>query len=232
MGRPVFESYTQDPLCQAVEQAWKAGIVVVVSAGNDGRDNSAGTYGYWTIESPGNDPYVITVGAMNSKGTPDRSDDGMTSYSAKGPTAFDYIVKPDLVAPGNRVVSLYAPGALDIQNPQNRVPLSYYENLKVANTLSNYFVLSGTSMAAGMVSGAVGADDSERPTLTPDQIKARLMKTAYKQLPRYVSVTDGGATYNVQADIFTVGAGYLDVQAALLEQRQSSRSSEVSDRRL
>src|SRR5271157_701413 len=155
VGRPVYESYTQDPLCQAVEQAWKAGIVVVVSSGNDGRDNSAGTDGYWTIESPGNDPYVITVGAVNTKGTPDRSDDTMTTYSAKGPTAFDYIVKPDLVAPGNRIVSLYAPGQLDVQNPQNRVPLSYYENTGSSDSSSNYFELSGTSMAAGMVSGAV-----------------------------------------------------------------------------
>ncbi|MFZ1137376.1 MAG: S8 family peptidase, partial [Candidatus Korobacteraceae bacterium] len=184
VGRPVFESFTQDPLCQAVEQAWKAGIVVVVSAGNDGRDNSAGTYGYWTIESPGNDPYVITVGAVNTKATPDRSDDAMTSYSAKGPTAFDYIVKPDLVAPGNRVVSLYAPGQLDIQNPQNRVPLNYYENTGSTDASSNYFVLSGTSMAAGMVSGAAALMIQNDSTLTPDQIKARLMKTAFKQLPR------------------------------------------------
>ncbi|MBV9764125.1 MAG: S8 family serine peptidase, partial [Acidobacteriaceae bacterium] len=63
LGRPVYESYKQDPLCQAVEAAWKAGIVVVVSAGNDGRDNSQGTNGYGTITAPGNDPYVITVGA-------------------------------------------------------------------------------------------------------------------------------------------------------------------------
>lgn len=84
VGHPVYESYKQDPLCQAVEQAWKAGIVVVVSAGNDGRDNTFGTNGYGMIESPGNDPYVITVGAMNSKATPDRADDVMTSYSAKG----------------------------------------------------------------------------------------------------------------------------------------------------
>lgn len=62
LGRPVFESYTVDPLCQAVEQAWQAGIVVVVAAGNDGRDNSAGTNGYATITAPGNDPYVLTVG--------------------------------------------------------------------------------------------------------------------------------------------------------------------------
>src|SRR5208337_1334038 len=82
LGRPVYESYAQYPLCQAVEQAWRAGIVVVVSAGNDGRDNTFGSYGYGMIEAPANDPYVITVGAMNAKGTPDRSDDVMTSYSA------------------------------------------------------------------------------------------------------------------------------------------------------
>jgi len=69
LGRPVWESYKQDPLCQAVEQAWKAGIVVVVAAGNYGRDDNAGTNGYGTITAPGNDPYVITVGAMNTLGS-------------------------------------------------------------------------------------------------------------------------------------------------------------------
>src|SRR5208282_4947363 len=103
LGRPVFESYTLDPLCQAVEQAWQAGIVVVVAAGNDGRDNSEGTNGYMTITAPGNDPYVITVGAMKTEGTPTRTDDLIASYSSKGPTAIDHIVKPDLVAPGNNV---------------------------------------------------------------------------------------------------------------------------------
>jgi serine protease AprX len=66
LGRPVYESYKLDPLCQAVEAAWKAGIVVVVAAGNDGRDNSFGNDGYGTISSPANDPYVITVGAMKT----------------------------------------------------------------------------------------------------------------------------------------------------------------------
>jgi serine protease AprX len=79
LGRGVFESYTQDPLCQAVEAAWKAGIVVVVAAGNYGRDNSVGEQGYGTITAPGNDPYVITVGAMKSMGTPDRADDLVAS---------------------------------------------------------------------------------------------------------------------------------------------------------
>src|SRR6202042_3053146 len=75
LGRPVYSSYASDPLCQAVEQAWKAGIVVVVAAGNGGRNNTAGTNGYGTITAPGNDPYVITVGAVNTVGTLTRSDD-------------------------------------------------------------------------------------------------------------------------------------------------------------
>src|SRR5271157_161820 len=215
VGRPVYESYTQDPLCQAVEQAWQAGIVVLVSAGNDGRDNSAGTNGYGTIEAPGNDPYVITVGAMNTKGTSDRGDDVMTSYSSKGPTVIDHAVKPDLVAPGNRVVSLQEPGTLEQSYPGNRVLPGYYDkgvNIKPAD---KYFVLSGTSMATGVVSGAAALMLQQDPTLTPDQVKARLMKTAYKNLPLYTTVVDAGATYNIQSDVFTVGAGYLDLQAAL-----------------
>jgi len=108
LGRPVLESYTQDPLCQAVEAAWQAGIVVVVAAGNDGRDNSVGENGYGTISAPGNDPYVITVGAMKDMGTPGRSDDLIASYSSKGPSPVDLVVKPDIVAPGNLTVSLLA----------------------------------------------------------------------------------------------------------------------------
>ena len=69
LGRGVIESYTRDPLCRAVERAWQAGIVVVVAAGNGGRDNTHNTNGYGTINSPGNDPLVITVGAMNDKRT-------------------------------------------------------------------------------------------------------------------------------------------------------------------
>src|SRR6185437_3199195 len=106
LGRPVYESYTQDPLCQAVEQAWKAGIVVVVSAGNDGRNLSLNPEGYGTIDAPGNDPYVITVGAMNTRFTPQISDDIIASYSSKGPGFIDQVFKPDIVAPGNLVTSL------------------------------------------------------------------------------------------------------------------------------
>lgn len=149
LGRPIFESYTVDPLCQAVEAAWQAGIVVVVAAGNDGRDNSFQNDGYGTINAPGNDPLVITVGAMKTMGTPQRTDDLIASYSSKGPTLVDHIVKPDLVAPGNQVVSLLAPaGTLQGAFPANDVPLNYYQWTWWSGPSGKYFTLSGTSMAA------------------------------------------------------------------------------------
>jgi len=220
LGRPVYESYTLDPLCQEVEAAYQAGIVVVVAAGNEGRNNSAGTNGYDTINSPANDPYVITVGAMKSMGTPTRADDLIATYSSKGPTAIDHIVKPDLVAPGNLVVSVSEnpDTTLATAYPQNVVPMSYYMTAApVSSMSSSYFILSGTSMAAPAVSGAAALLLQSSPNMTPDQVKARLMKTAYKVFPQYRSYTDPdtGVTYTSQYDVFTVGAGYLDIQAAL-----------------
>lgn len=218
LGRPVYESYLLDPLCQAVEAAYQAGIVVVVAAGNDGRDDTAGTNGYGTISSPANDPYVITVGAMKSMGTPTRTDDLIATYSSKGPTIIDHISKPDLVAPGNLVDSFMGnpDTTLATTYPQNVVPLSYYET-NGTSAPSPYFTLSGTSMAAPAVSGAVALLLEAQPNLTPDQVKARLMKTAYKTFPQYSTYTDPttGITYTDQYDVFTVGAGYLDIQAAL-----------------
>jgi serine protease AprX len=216
LGRPVYESYTQDPLCQAVEAAWQSGIVVVVSAGNNGRDNTYGEQGYGTITAPGNDPYVITVGAMKTMGTYTRTDDLIASYSSKGPTAVDHIVKPDIVAPGNLVVSLLAQGStLQAEYPGNAVPLSYYESTSSTATSTEYFILSGTSMAAGAVSGAVADLLQANPNLTPDQVKALLMKTAYKTFPASSTVTDSTGIYTDYYDIFTVGAGYIDLGAAL-----------------
>ena len=217
LGRPVYESYKQDPLCQAVEAAWKAGIVVVVAAGNNGRDNSQGTDGYATIAAPGNDPYVITVGAMKTMGTADRHDDLIASYSSKGPTLIDHVVKPDIVAPGNRVVSLLAATSLSQVYPQNIVSRTYYQNSPATNGSNQYFMLSGTSMATPVVSGAVADLLQAQANLTPDQVKAKLMLTAYKTFPSSSVATDPatGTVYVSQYDIFTVGAGYLDMQAAL-----------------
>ena len=218
LGGPVLESYTLDPLCQAVEQAWQSGITVVVAAGNYGRNNNAGNNGYGTITSPGNDPYVITVGAMNTEGTPDRTDDIIASYSSKGPSLGDAIVKPDLVAPGNLIVSLYTPAdTINQENPGNEVPLSLYQTKGTSAASGSYFILSGTSMATPMVSGAAALLLQQNPNLTPDQVKATLMFTAFKNLQQYATITDPttSQTFNEQADIFTIGAGYLDIQAAL-----------------
>lgn len=218
LGTPVYESYTLDPLCQEVEAAWKAGIVVVVAAGNYGRSNSMGVNGYGTIASPGNDPYVITVGATKTNGTPWRSDDSVASYSSKGPTAFDHIVKPDLVAPGNNVVSLMAPNCtIASQFPQTLVPNSYYQVNAAPGNSTDYFRLSGTSMATPVVAATAALMLEKQPTLTPDQVKARLMKTATKIFPPYVTNYDAinHFAFNLQSDIFAVGAGYLDTNAAL-----------------
>ena len=217
LGRPVFESYTQDPLCQAVEEAWKAGIVVVVAAGNDGRNNNGGNLGYGTINAPGNDPYVITVGGMKDNGTPDRSDDTIASYSSKGPTLIDNVVKPDLVAPGNRVIAAQGGGVALAQYDATDVLYSEYKQGSNNSVSTSYMRLSGTSMAAPMVSGAVALLLQADPQLTPDQAKIRLMETASKSFPLYSTGVDPttGATYTSEYDIFTVGAGYLDIAAAL-----------------
>lgn len=218
VGRGVYESYKLDPLCRAVEQAWANGIVVVVAAGNEGRNNSLGTDGYGTITAPGNDPYVITVGAMNTMGTPDRTDDVPTSYTSRGPTLGDHVVKPDVVAPGNRTISLYtANEVLAHELPGNPVPKYAFTKNSNDGKSDSYFYLSGTSMAAPMVSGAAALLLEKKPSLTPDQVKARIMKTAFKNLiPAAVTIDPTtGVTYNLQADIFTVGAGYLDIKAAL-----------------
>ena len=207
LGRPVFESYTLDPVDQAVEAAWKAGIVVVVAAGNSGRSGAAG--GFATIDVPGNDPAVITVGATMTEMSPTRVDDKIASYSSKGPTVLDHIVKPDLVAPGNRQVSLRVAGStLDTTYPG-------YEIAPSSGT-AMYYELSGTSMATPLVSGAVALMLQQNPALTPDQVKARLMKTAWKGVGQFTSSHDSfGNLYNNEYDLFTYGAGYLDVDAAL-----------------
>ncbi|MBZ5593384.1 MAG: S8 family peptidase [Acidobacteriia bacterium] len=210
LGRPVEESSMLDPLCKAVEAAWKAGIVVVVSAGNLGRN------GYSSILSPANDPYVITVGAMKTMGTAARGDDLIASYSSKGPTWLDMTLKPDLVAPGNLVTSLLAADStLARTYPQNIVPLSSYSTIKRGD--SNYFTLSGTSMATPMVSGAAALMMQQDATLTPDTVKARLMKTATKNFPATSVAVDPatGTAYTSEYDAFTVGAGYLDIMGAL-----------------
>src|SRR6266571_350037 len=223
LGRGVFESYKLDPLCVAVEKAWKNGIVVVVAAGNNGR--FLPTSGYGTVTAPGNDPYVLTVGSMKPMGTPQRTDDLIASYSSKGPTMLDHIVKPDVVAPGNLLVSTETSNTtLYNTETSNQIPYSSYIYGGPSSPSKIYFELSGTSMATGVVSGIVADLLQAHPTMTPDQVKVRLMKTASKSFPTSSSVYDPptGITYTSQYDIFTVGAGYVDMAAALASTELSS----------
>ena len=214
LGHPAGESYTNDPLCLAAEQAWKAGIVVVCAAGNDGRLNENPTNGlpnegydtnYGSIEVPGNDPYVITVGAMKSMDG-NRNDDRVATYSSRGPSLFDYTLKPDIVAPGNQVISVEQPNTYLVQNFQatNQVPYSDYTTSLTPNKSSNnYFRLSGTSMATPVVSAAAALMLQNNPGLSPDTIKLRLMATA-----------DKWADPSGNADACTYGAGYINIPAA------------------
>jgi serine protease AprX len=155
---------------------------------------------------------------MKDMGTATRADDLMASYSSKGPTLLDQIVKPDLVAPGNSIISGVTLGAaIRALHPDNAVPVSYYKNTTATNLSGLYFRLNGTSMAAPMAAGAAALLLQKSPELTPDQVKARLMKTASKAFPSASATRDHttGAIYQVTYDLFTVGAGYLDIPAAL-----------------
>jgi serine protease AprX len=214
LGHPVGESYTTDPLCQAVERAWNAGIVVVTAAGNSGRKNATTSSnldndGYGTawgsIDCPSNDPHVITVGAMKSMdGT--RANDRIASYSGRGPSRLDFVMKPDIVAPGNRIISLRCPNSMvdNLHGGTNTVQFNEYMLSNSTADTPQYFRLSGTSMAAPVVSGAAALMLQKDPTLTPDTVKARLMLTADK-------IKDN----NGNTDPLTYGAGYLNVAAAL-----------------
>jgi serine protease AprX len=151
------QSYKTDPLDAAVESAWFSGITVVVAAGNEGTAADAVSY------APANDPYVITVGGVDDQGTQSVSDDTVASWSSRGSTQ-DGITKPDVLAPGAHMVSTMAPN-------------SQYPSLcPQCVTDGAYFKVGGTSMAAGVVSGAIATIIQARPSWTPNQIKSTLMK--------------------------------------------------------
>ncbi len=146
-----------DPLAAAVEQAWRAGIVVVVSAGNAGAPG--------TVTTPGDDPYVVTVGAADLAGTAQTADDVVAPFSSRGPTA-QGLAKPDLLAPGVGLVGLRAPGStIDTFRAGARVGGAYFRG-------------AGTSQAAAIVSGVVARMVGANPALTPDQVKGILLATA------------------------------------------------------
>jgi serine protease AprX len=157
--------YFVDPLNRAVEQAWARGIVVVAAAGNTGP-------GAETITAPGNDPYVITVGAINDNRTPGYwSDDILPSWSATGPTR-DGFAKPDVLAPGSNVISFMYTDKNDTNSAKlARLHPDYVRTISL-------FRMNGTSMATAAASSIVALMLQANPTLTPDQVKFRLLFSA------------------------------------------------------
>jgi serine protease AprX len=174
-GTDGVQDYQLDPLTYAVEQAWHAGIVVVVAAGNGG-------YGTPQLNNPAYDPYVIAVGGADSRGTYDVQDDVVPAWSSTGDGARD----PDVVAPGASIVSLRSPGSyLDESYPNARQGERFFRG-------------SGTSQAAAVVSGAAALLIQQRPGATPDQIKALLMGTA-QQLPVADPIAQGDGIIDLRA---------------------------------
>ena len=179
-GTDSTQDYRLDPLAHAAEVAWNSGIVVVVSAGNAGGTTTG-------LANPAYDPAVLAVGAVNTQGTSDRTDDRVSSFSQRG-ASLEGKRGPDLVAPGSSVVSLRAAGSfVDTMHGDT-------------GTLNGrFFKGSGTSQAAAVVSGATALLLSQRPWLNPDQVKDILRRSAY-DVP--------------EAGVDAEGDGALDLDAA------------------
>src|SRR5712691_7537572 len=158
LGAPAVAGYRDDPLAAAAELAWRSGLVVVTAAGNSGA-------GAGTIQTPGIDPLVLTVGASDDNGTPSPTDDLLPTWSSVGPTP-DGLAKPDLLAPGRKIVSVRVPGStLDQLSPTH---------IEGPTTIR----FSGTSEAAAVAAGAAALLINQRPELSPDQAKALLVSAA------------------------------------------------------
>jgi serine protease AprX len=172
-GTDGVQTYNLDPLAHAVENAWRAGIVVVVAAGNAGQ-------GTVSLNNPAIDPYVIAVGASETNGTVTTADDTLAPFTNRGSATR----RVDLVAPGRSIQSLRVPGSqIDIQHPEGRAGDAGFRG-------------SGTSQAAAIVGAAAALVLEDRPTLNPDQVKDILVRTA-RPLPNTPESLQGGGVVDV-----------------------------------
>lgn len=185
-ARPRWPYYL-DPINQAVMRAWAEGITVIAAAGNAGPEPM-------TVGSPGNLPYIITVGAVTDSWTVDtRADDYVPDFSSRGPTPEAHI-KPDIVAPGGHITGITRPGSGLLQDhPEYQLP-------------SGELVMTGTSQAAALVSGLVALLLQLEPDLTPDDVKCKLLSTAEPALNK-----DGLLAYSP----FQQGHGYVSITRAI-----------------
>jgi serine protease AprX len=172
-----------DPLNAAVERLWFNGVVVVTSAGNYAQDGARSD----VVFAPGNDPFVITVGAVDINRTARTSDDYVGPWSAYGYT-LDGFRKPELSAPGRYMVgAVPMTSTMALERPDKIVAPGYMQ-------------MSGTSFAAPVVSGIAAALLGKHPEWTPDQVKGALMLSA-NHLPR--------------ASGWSAGVGEVDLGRAL-----------------
>ena len=191
LGHPVVEPSTTDPLCLAVARATSAGILVVASAGNYGK-TSTGAPVLGGITSPGNSPFALTVGALDTMSTLDRGDDRVADYSSRGPTRYEWAVKPDVVAPGTRIVSLEA---------SNSYLSTTYPQWHIAGSGTNgYMKLSGSSMATGVVAGGAALLIQANPALSPAKVKAAIQ---------------AGSSFVEEGGLVGAGTGSVNFSASL-----------------
>ena len=183
LNSAVMESYNTNPLNAALEILWFNKVISVVSAGNTSTTQ---------MFPPANDPFVITVGAVDDKGTVAITDDTVATFSSYG-TTVDGFAKPDLVAPGRNIISL-------LSSDDSNLVIQYGSNVITINGV-RFFKMSGTSMSSAAVAGAVALLLQDEPNLNPDQVKYRLKATANTAWTGYTAAK--------------AGAGYLDIYAAV-----------------
>ncbi|HYP00987.1 MAG TPA: S8 family serine peptidase, partial [Pyrinomonadaceae bacterium] len=219
LGSPAIESYRNDPVCRAVRRLVDAGVVVAAAAGNNGR-NSSGQKIYGQIHAPGNEPAALTVGASNTFGSDVRSDDGVASFSSRGPTRsywtdasgtkrYDSLIKPDLVAPGNKLIYAQADdNYLVRQNPQLDAGVSPVDNRRM-------MFMNGSSMATPVAAGAAVLLLQVNPKLTPNMVKMILMYTA-QPLSGFNMFEQGAGQLNIEGAVRLVKLIRTDLSALTL----------------
>ncbi|MEM0910143.1 MAG: S8 family peptidase [Pseudomonadota bacterium] len=207
IGAPVASHYWQDPINQAVMRLWDEGVVVVTSAGNSGEELG--------ISVPGNNPYVITVGAMADNGTPtDFNDDRIATFSSRGPT-YEGFVKPDLVAPGMSI-------AVQMGNDGKMA-----QGLRQHEINDRYYVMSGTSQASAVVSGIAALILSQHPDLSADDVKCRIVSTARtavnNDMLSFSPFAQGSGLVDAYAAVTSIATGCANVGLDIEEDLEGDR---------
>ena len=175
-GTNSAQSYVLDPLAYAAEVAWKSGVVVVASAGNNGAGSSG-------LNDPAYDPFLISVGAADTQGSLNPANHTVASFSSTGSATRG----PDLVAPGVHIESLRDPGS--------QIDVHYGATATVGG---RFFLGSGTSQAAAVVSGAAALVLGQHPDWSPDDVKYALTQSA-TWLPNQSWSAQGNGELNVAA---------------------------------